>query len=632
LESVDIVKYPTKIQIYDILPEGGTVTSIAGGGRHTALAARLGDEVLVLGWGRGTSGELGSPILEEVRRPRAIVKIPQVMESEVSISCGWEHTAIVSPNSVVGFQLMSGATQGFSLIDFLRSWLGDIDASFAQLVNGIVLLKFINPAGRSKAALYTTAISNLMFSIQAWARGGTSLPHGVNTVALFSLNTQVYNPVLLSTGSIEKATSAMLFCTIVLGLFQLVASIGLAQLVAKHIPQAALLACVAGIALVYIATNFSAQMFAESHASFAPFMIFLIGFLSRERMPFGIPVAAVALAAGWLLSTGAEEGLLSNVYHPDEVIVSPYDAMMDSSNYPYVFTVIIPLFIVTIVGNLACVEQARASGDEYSASVSLGLDSLATLLGALVFGSCVPTCIYLGSVGFKQWGATHWYTVIVSTILFLLAFEYQPLVTLLGAIPRVAAVGMLVYVGLVVTGDAFKLKKHVASVVFGLVPAVASFAIQPSEISFPESHNPYEVLGKGYLILSIIFASTAALLCERRFIAATVWLLIAGSLTLSGLIHERQTQDCFVGYLSGACVTALWAVAQWHRGEREGDHDSAEKSLVDLAAEFDKTYRFRAVGQRNGTRPLEPDSAANSSSNLWTTSPATKKDASYGSV
>jgi hypothetical protein len=192
---------------------------------------------------------------------------------------------------------------------------------------------------------------------------------------------------------------------------------------------------------------------------------------------------------------------------------------------------------------------------------------------------------------------------------------------------------MLVYVGLVVTGDAFKLKKHVASVVFGLVPAVASFAMQPSEIAFPELRNPYEVLGKGYLILSIIFASTAALLCERRFIAATVWLLIAGSLTLSGLIHEHQTQDCFVGYLSGACVTALWAVAQWHRGEREGDHDSTEKSIVDLAAEFDKSYRFRqTIGQRDGARPLGSTVAANSSTNLWTASPATKKDASYGSV
>jgi hypothetical protein len=293
-------------------------------------------------------------------------------------------------------------------------------------------------------------------------------------------------------------------------------------------------------------------------------------------MPYGVPVAGVALFLGWLLSNGSEDSLLSNIYSSDTVNVSPIWCLLDKDHYSLLLTVVLPLFIVNLVGNTACVDQARICGEEYDESTVLFLDAVSTLVGATGFGSCVPTCINLGSVGYKGLGATYLYISLNAVILLLLALSFSPLVHVLESVPRVSAVGLLVYIGLIVTGDSFKERRHVIALVFGLVPAIVVF--HSLEVN-QNLTDQYTVLSKGYMLVSMIFASTLACIIDRRFINATLWMCGGALATTAKLIHAEKSQDCVVGYFTSACVCAVWASAQWHRGEREADFDVLGKEF-----------------------------------------------------
>jgi hypothetical protein len=92
----------------------------------------------------------------------------------------------------------------------------------------------------------------------------------------------------MATSGIEKAKSACMSCTMSLGLLMLVASLGPAKCITKIVPRAALLVAVlAGVALVYIAANFTVQNFSNAHSAMAPFIIFLIGFASENECRMG---------------------------------------------------------------------------------------------------------------------------------------------------------------------------------------------------------------------------------------------------------------------------------------------------------------------------------------------------------
>ena len=124
---------------------------------------------------------------------------------------------------------------------------------------------------------------------------------------------------------------------------------------------------------------------------------------------------------------------------------------------------------------------------------------------------------------------------------------------------------------MIVTCDSFKVRRHIIAVIFGIVPAIAAFHSQGSNSN---STDQYAVLSHGYMLLSMIFAATAAYIIDRRFVHATFWLCGAALAAVAKLIHVENSQDCIVGYLTSASICAVWAFAQWYRGEREVDFET----------------------------------------------------------
>jgi hypothetical protein len=146
------------------------------------------------------------------------------------------------------------------------------------------------------------------------------------------------------------------------------------------------------------------------------------------------------------------------------------------------------------------------------------------------------------------------------------------LVECVESIPEVASVGMLVWIGVIVTAEAFKQKKYHSAVVVGIIPALAS-SLSTSNMT----SSGMKSLGEGYMLVSLVLASVVAHIVDRRFLDASVWLILASAFSWLGWIHFSNQGDMSEAYLMSSIVTLLFALAQWARGESEADVDR-EKS------------------------------------------------------
>jgi hypothetical protein len=84
------------------------------------------------------------------------------------MNCGWKHSVLVSPAAINSYRppSISGYAEK-GIWDSVKNRMGDVDTAFAQLVNCIVILRFISPPEKAVAAMYTTALSNVLFSVLA---------------------------------------------------------------------------------------------------------------------------------------------------------------------------------------------------------------------------------------------------------------------------------------------------------------------------------------------------------------------------------------------------------------------------------------------------------------------------------
>jgi len=598
--SEAVISHPTKITFEDSGMEDlvdQRVFQVAAGGRHSlVLFKRAGTQLYSLvSFGRAVSGELGIPryVEEACQTPILVLTLSDPEDPDgPRIACGWEHSVI----SLAGSRV-DAATFTYSWFSSLK---GDVDAALAQLINCMVILRLV-PSEVQPSIGATVALSNVLFGMWASLNNATALPHGVNTVALFAVKMGAYEATLAKyPKDHQRALNACYFCTISIGLAQMFSAHLLAPLMKRYVPRSALAASVGGIALAFITTRFTADVFSAPRSGMAALLILLVGLGARERMPLGIPVAFVALFVGWLVSKPEDligYGNAGDVDDPSTVVVAggtsaaavlslfPIDlgeVMFNPEHFPLLFTVVLPLSVVNVVNNLACIEQARASGDLFKASTGLLLDAAATLVGAIVFGSPFSLCIYVGHSSFKAMGATAWYAFWNAILVSALVFKWSStLVALMNNIPQAAMVGVLVWIGSVVTAEAFKSRKHGVAVSIALVPSLAAWksssAIKASKMMAMDPGMT--LLSEGYMLNSMILGAVVAHVLDRRFSEATLWLLCASALSFFGWIHESRPADMAEAYLVGACVVGLWAFGQWRVGEREAvlDDDGDEQ-------------------------------------------------------
>jgi AGZA family xanthine/uracil permease-like MFS transporter len=339
-----------------------------------------------------------------------------------------------------------------------------------------------------------------------------------------------------------------------------IAAAFIAESVRRVTPRAALLSALAGIAITFIAMDFTFKIFAQPLVAMVPMAVIFVAYFSHQKLPLGLPGGMVAIAIGtalgWLL--GAMNGKALNANYTLALPAFTGGSLWEALTHPAFlnyFSVIFPMGIFNVVGSLQNIESAEAAGDRFRTFPSLMANGVGSVVAAL-FGSVFPTTIYIGHPGWKRLGARSGYSALNGIFISLLCFT-GTIQAVLGLIPLQAGIGILLYIGIIIVAQSFQEtpKEHAPAVALGIVPALAGWGLLMVETGLRAAGKSlFEVglgrfnqeslaihgmisLERGFIFTSMILAAIGVALIERRFSNAGMWSLAAALFSAIGIIH-----------------------------------------------------------------------------------------------
>jgi AGZA family xanthine/uracil permease-like MFS transporter len=125
----------------------------------------------------------------------------------------------------------------------------------------------------------------------------------------------------------------------------------------------------------------------------------------------------------------------------------------------------------------------------------------------------------------------------------------------LKVVPMEAMIGILLWIGMIITAQAFQEvpKKHSVAVALGLMPALAAWALLLIETTLrkagaslydvaPKFGNDLYVYGiislsQGFMISCMVLSAMMVHVVEREFLRAALWTGAASVLSFFGIIH-----------------------------------------------------------------------------------------------
>jgi len=149
----------------------------------------------------------------------------------------------------------------------------------------------------------------------------------------------------------------------------------------------------------------------------------------------------------------------------------------------------------------------------------------------------------------------------------------------LKVVPMEAMIGILLWIGLIITAQAFQEvpKKHSAAVALGLMPALAAWALLLIETNLRKAGTSlYEVapkfggdlyvygiisLSQGFMITCMLLSAIMVFVVEREFLKAAIWTAAAAALSFVGVIHAYVLTPAGVQNRFGFGAAKAYAMA-----------------------------------------------------------------------
>ena len=512
------------------------------------------------------------------------------------------------------------------------SWFvrGDLDGFFGLFLDNLLQLMVISVLGRAvcgfppelingrilPGAALSILVGNLFYAWQARQlaqQSGradvTALPYGINTPSVMAFIFLIMGPIYQETKDPNLAWRAGLLACFLSGVME-IAGAFCGDWLRRHTPRAALLSALAGVAVTLIAMSFVFQLFANPVIGFLPMMLILVGYSSRLKLPFNLPVGFAAVLLGTAIAWGLHLAGY-NYFQP-----SPQPVALHF--YPFVpalgdlvssltspvgwrfLAVIFPMGLFTVVGSLQNLESAEAAGDRYQTRPSLLANGIGTLCAAC-FGSAFPTTLYIGHPGWKAMGARSGYSaangVVISGLCLLGGVSL-----VLKFIPMEATLGILVWISVIMTAQAFQEtpKAHALAVAVGLLPSLATWALLLIDASVRAAGSTlFSVapkfgadifiqgviaLSQGFIITSMILSAIIAFSIDHQLLKAAFWSFAGALLSATGLIHAytltpQGVQNKFEwmaapGFVAGYALTGCALLGLHVQQARRGNESS----------------------------------------------------------
>jgi len=411
----------------------------------------------------------------------------------------------------------------------------------------------------------------------------TAMPYGPSVPHMFLVVFVIMLPTYLKTHNPILAWDAGLAWAFVIGVIvTLGAFVGPSS--RKYTPRAAMLGALAGISIAFISMRPAFLFFMVPWLGFFSFGIILISWMSRVRLPFGIPGGLAAVVIGTAAAWVGEFAGLEHVVDPAQVgaAFSAFGIHLPllSANFitglaniaPLLVTAI-PLGIYNFTEGMNNVESASAAGDSYDLRKILLADGFGAMLGA-VLGSPFPPAVYIGHPGWKAVGGRIGYSLATGVVIALVCF-LGITALLLAVVPLVAILPILLYIGLVIGAQAFEATppRHAPAVILALLPNIANWCqsqidgalgaagTTAAAVGFDKLsangviYRGMELFGGGATLAGLILGAIAAFIIDRAFEKAAIYAAIGAVLAFFGFINGTQ-----LAFGNSAPVAAGYAV------------------------------------------------------------------------
>lgn len=377
----------------------------------------------------------------------------------------------------------------------------------------------------------------------------TALSYGVSTPVMFVFLFGVLLPAKTLTGDPELAWKIGLAAAFISGLIEALVSVT-GNWLRDHLPKAAILGALSGVALTFIAGEMLFKTFELPVVGLLVLAIILIGILGKLTMPFKIPASLFAILAGTLLAYALGQVDASNIkagfenfgFYP----MLPSLAAFEGLSHLFgaliaLFAVVLPITLYNAIETMNNVEAMAATGDRYDVRECQAVDGVGTMLGAM-FGGPFPTTVYIASVGSKWMGAGRGYSI-VNGVVFGLAAMTGLIAALSAIIPAAIVAPILVFVGVSMVATTFQTNevKHFPAVAIAMLPYLSNYIMTRFNNIAGEAVQSVSIgivpLGQGAMFTGIIFGAIAVFVIDRQFNKAGIFSLIGAALAFVGLIH-----------------------------------------------------------------------------------------------
>jgi len=505
---------------------------------------------------------------------------------------------------------------------------GDIDGFFGLFVDNLLQLMLIAVLCRDvcgmppelvlgkilPGAALSILVGNVFYAWQARRlaiRTGrsdvTALPYGINTVSLIAFVFLIIAPIYFETKDPNLAWQAGLFACLVSAVLE-IAGAFVGDWLRRHTPRAALLSSLAGIAITFISMGFVFQIFAMPAIAVVPALLVIIVYGGQIKLPLGLPGGFIAVVLGvamaWILRLSGypffqplQEPYQFAIHVPKTAFSDMIAFLANGQGWKYL-SVIFPMALFNVVGSLQNLESAEAAGDRYDTRSSLLVNGFGSIVAACL-GNPFPTTIYIGHPGWKAMGARWGYSILNGVVITALCL-IGGVALVLKIVPMEAMIGILLWIGLIITAQAFQEvpKKHSVAVAIGLMPALAAWALLLIETTLRKTGSSlYDIapkfggdlyiygiisLSQGFMLTCMLLSAMMVFVVERQFIKAAVWASTAAVFSFFGVIHAYILTPAGVqnrfgfgaakAYALAYMITAVMLVAlHYHTRGRESN-------------------------------------------------------------
>lgn len=426
----------------------------------------------------------------------------------------------------------------------------------------------------------------------------TALPYGISTPVMFVYLFGVMGPVYFKTHDPVYAYRAGLGAALVGGIIEIFGA-WLGPLLRKITPRAGMLGTLAGIAIAWIAAVPLGIIFEHPLVGLPSLFLVLVGLIGRYRLPLGLPAGLAAILLGTAIGFLTGDSRIVPGHLSLNIPIPLFGDLVEGIRIvfsdPMILMIVLPIEIYNFIETMNNVESSAAAGDEYPVGTCQAFDGVGTCIGAL-FGSPFPTTVYIGHPAYKKLGARVGYGIAVGMVFFCAAI-FGVVGFLRELVPEAAVAPLLVFVGVVITTQAFRATpvRHGIAVAVAMVPHIADVLNKQLTGVILQLQGPgwepgreqlfaslaanqgvhikgYGIFAGGAIVVGLLWGSIVAFLVEGKLRNALCFGLAAFLLALFGIIHSSRPGLHWTAVTQGYLVLVVILTYCLVRGaKQEGD-------------------------------------------------------------